>query len=237
MSWPTVERLWSFLLLLFSFLNSLLFWKQFILNSNNYDQSKHVFDEPEYERRVIHHSAIDQYNPHAESNEEESNEDLSDIASIPSITITNENEYFQWVKNQNSTINSSSTKQFSCDSYINKSSESDLLNVETASSQQQTKPFTNSDWRFDAKQFERADRGYDNVEMCSQSNLFVFFLVNDGIKGPSYPKNKISSSFQLNIWSSPLNKSKSNFDHENGILRFWLFLWDTRVHFFRYNEN
>lgn len=153
------------------------------MNSNNYDQSKHVFDEPEYERRVIHHSAIDAYNPHAESNEEESNEDLSDIASIPSITITNENEYFQWVKNQNSTINSSSTKQFSCDSYINKSSESDLLNVETASSQQQTKPFTNSDWRFDAKQFERIDRGYDNMEVLNQSNLLLFLRLITVLRG------------------------------------------------------
>lgn len=146
------------------------------MNPNNYDQSKHVFDEPEYERRVIHQSAIDQYNPQAESNEEESNEDLSDIASIPSITITNENEYFQWVKNQNSTINSSSTKQFSCDSYINKSSESDLLNVETASSQQQ-KQFANCDWRFDARQFERADRPCDNnMDIFHQSNLFFIKL-------------------------------------------------------------
>ncbi len=102
-----------------------------------------MFDEPEYARRVLlQPSAIDQYNP-----EEESNDEMSDIASIPSITITNENEYFQWVKNQNSTINSSSTKQFSCDSYINKSSESDLFNGDTNSYQRQFK----RDWNYEPK--------------------------------------------------------------------------------------
>ncbi len=52
-----------------------------------------------------------------------------DIASIPSITLTNEHEYFHWIKAQ-STNTSNSTKQFSSDSFLNNKtqcSDNDIL--------------------------------------------------------------------------------------------------------------
>lgn len=105
-------------------------------NSNEFmnDFESH-FDDSEYTKHIIHKSIANHQQEHQNQDEvnhlldhhEDSNEELSDIASIPSITLTNEHEYFQWVKAQSTTSNS--TKQLSNDSYINKTqcSESDIL--------------------------------------------------------------------------------------------------------------
>lgn len=48
-----------------------------------------------------------------------SNDDeLSDVVSIPSITVTNEHEYFQWAQRNHNSQNTSGIKQFYSDSFI-----------------------------------------------------------------------------------------------------------------------
>jgi hypothetical protein len=103
--------------------------------SNHYDFMSKKLEQERFkvsqkinEQFIIDHRQQGMHRKSLEDNED-SNEDLSDIASIPSITLTNEHEYFQWVKAQSSNT-SNSTKQFSSDSCgINRTqgSETDML--------------------------------------------------------------------------------------------------------------